>query len=153
MLWPFLCLYFWGPAEMTGNNFKENKGVLLIFMQFWSRSHLILLDWLTHTTSTTQVPLWAKISDLIWKLFKTSEWWKVVVYLLFLLRKTTLSLEKSFKANKGQKGQWSPSKAIKGQKHKKSSNSWILNLNTCEYIIIVAKLHLNLNLTISSFML
>ena len=46
-LYPILCLYFWGPAGMTGNNFKEKKVFPLIFMQFWSRSHLILLDWLT----------------------------------------------------------------------------------------------------------
>ena len=43
-VWLILCLYFWGPAEMTGNNFKEKKVVPLIFTQFWSRSHLSKLD-------------------------------------------------------------------------------------------------------------
>ena len=38
---------FWGPAEMPGNDFEENKVVSLIFKQFWSKSHLILLDRLT----------------------------------------------------------------------------------------------------------
>ena len=32
---------------MTWNNFKEKKAALLIFMQFWSRSHMNKLDWLT----------------------------------------------------------------------------------------------------------
>ena len=32
---------------MTGNNFKEKKVVPLIFIQFWSRSHLNKLDLLT----------------------------------------------------------------------------------------------------------
>ena len=27
---------FWGPAEMRGNDFEENKVVSLIFKQFWS---------------------------------------------------------------------------------------------------------------------
>ena len=48
---PILCLYFWGPAGMTGNNFKEKKVVPLIFMQFWSRRHFSKLDWLTPQTS------------------------------------------------------------------------------------------------------
>ena len=40
---------FWGPAEMRGNDFEENKVVPLIFKQFWIRSnlHLSKLDWLT----------------------------------------------------------------------------------------------------------
>ena len=38
---------FWGPAEMRGNDFEENKVVLLIFKQFCSRSHLNKLDRLT----------------------------------------------------------------------------------------------------------
>ena len=33
---------------------------------------------------------------------KTSERWKVVIYLVVLVRKTTFSLEKIFKAEKGQ---------------------------------------------------
>ncbi len=56
----------------------------------------------------------------------SDEKWLSTYY--FGLRKTTVSLEKLFKANTGQKG----------QKHKKSSNSCILNLNVCEYIIIRA---------------
>ena len=32
------------PEAMRGNNFKEKK---VIFMQFWIRSHLNKLDWLT----------------------------------------------------------------------------------------------------------
>ena len=32
---------------MRENDFKENKVILLIVKQFWSISHLILLDWLT----------------------------------------------------------------------------------------------------------
>ena len=38
---------FWGPAEMRGHDLEENKVVPLIFKQFWSRSHLNNLDWLT----------------------------------------------------------------------------------------------------------
>ena len=37
---------FWGPAEMRGNDFEENKVIPLIFKQFWSSSHLSKLDWL-----------------------------------------------------------------------------------------------------------
>ena len=40
-------MYFWGPAEMTGNTFEQKKIVPLIFTQFWSRSHLNKLDRLT----------------------------------------------------------------------------------------------------------
>ena len=40
-------LDFWGPAEMRGNDFEENKVVLLIFTKFWCRSHLNKLDRLT----------------------------------------------------------------------------------------------------------
>ena len=38
---------FWGPAEMIGNDFEENKVVTLIFKPFWSRSHLSKRDQLT----------------------------------------------------------------------------------------------------------
>ena len=38
---------FWGPAEMIGNDWEENKVILLIIKQFWSRSHLSKLDRLT----------------------------------------------------------------------------------------------------------
>ena len=40
-------LDFWGPAEMRGNDFEENKVIPLIFKQFWSRSHVSKLDRLT----------------------------------------------------------------------------------------------------------
>ena len=46
-MWPILCLYFWGPKAMRGNNFKQKKFVPLIFTQFWIRSHLNKLDRLT----------------------------------------------------------------------------------------------------------
>ena len=46
-LWPILCLYFWGPEAMRGNNFKEKKVIPLIFTQFWIRSHLNQLVRLT----------------------------------------------------------------------------------------------------------
>ena len=46
-LWPILCLLFWGPEAMRGNNFKEKKVVPLIFTLFWIRSHLNKLDRLT----------------------------------------------------------------------------------------------------------
>ena len=46
-LWPILCLYFWGPEAMRGNNIKEKKVVPLIFTQFWIRSHLNKLNLLT----------------------------------------------------------------------------------------------------------
>ena len=38
---------FWGPAEMRGNDFEENKVVPSIFMQLWSRNHVNKLDRLT----------------------------------------------------------------------------------------------------------
>ena len=86
------------------------------------------------------MPLWAKIPDLIWKLFGKSEWWKVVVYLLFFLRKTTLSLEKWSKANKGQKGQWRPSKA------KRKKNLWIHEFSTWIHVnTLIANLTLSIH--------
>ena len=56
------------------------------------------------------------VNQLKRKLAKhTSVWCKVVIYLVFLLTKNTLSLEKSFKDKKCQAR---PTKAIKDQKHK-----------------------------------
>ena len=46
---------FWGPSEMKGNDFKENKVIPLIFKQFWSRSHLNKLDRLPHKTSNMYI--------------------------------------------------------------------------------------------------
>ena len=54
-LWAILCLYFWGPEAMIGNNFKKKKVVPLIFTQFWISSHLNKLNWLTHRMSNMQV--------------------------------------------------------------------------------------------------
>ena len=66
---------------MTGNNFKEKKVVSLIFMQFWSRSHLNKLDRLTPqdvywiisykeelSESTNPVFVFLKICCLFWNL-------------------------------------------------------------------------------------
>ena len=36
---------FWGPAEMRGNDFEENKVVPLIFKQFWSKQKPLEQAW------------------------------------------------------------------------------------------------------------
>ena len=41
----FMCVF--GPAEMRGRDFEENKVFPSTFMQFWRSCNLNKLDWLT----------------------------------------------------------------------------------------------------------
>ena len=67
-------------------------------------------------------------------LFSTSDWWKVIILAWVLIKKASLSLEKSYKANKGQKGHSRPMKAIKGQKLQNFPNLCIISLNTLLFL-------------------